>query len=327
MCFEVVLCHYWDDVSGDVPFYLKFFSYARLLAVPTFMIMSFYLCKRLFTEPDVRGIFQKRMWRLLYPFWTWGILYFLFFGLVQLISKIDLSVSINDLLWQLTLGSSAALNGPLWYMADLIIITIAYYLIFKLLPKDKSFVCIWIVTIVAIVLQYSGVNAKLFGGFRNEIRWPIGRIAEMIPYATIGYSFSVTDYIDKVRKHRFGAGVLIAFVVTLAQCFGIGGRFAGFGYSGISSIVIATLIFLLAAIIPFEKLPETVKRLIYILSKFTFGIFCVHDGVGRCVNFVLCKLGLPYNTFSECIIIFLICYIVCGLIWLIPCKYAKQLVE
>ena len=70
---------------------------------------------------------------MLYPFLVWGGVYYIVYKLIQFMYSNRFSVSVMDLLWQLLLGSSPTLNPPLWYQADMIILTIIYSFIFAYL--------------------------------------------------------------------------------------------------------------------------------------------------------------------------------------------------
>ena len=63
MCFEVVLCHFWDS---DDPKFLMPFSLLRGLAVPVFMFLSFFLTEHTFLEYNKTKA-KKRIWRVIYP--------------------------------------------------------------------------------------------------------------------------------------------------------------------------------------------------------------------------------------------------------------------
>lgn len=61
MSFEVVLCHYWGRygeytvLTGN---YLLLFSWLRNLAVPVFLIISFYYLHSLAKKKDI-GMYKK----------------------------------------------------------------------------------------------------------------------------------------------------------------------------------------------------------------------------------------------------------------------------
>ena len=81
MSFEVILVHFWYVPSIDyVPWYLFPFAYMRMLAVPLFMMLSFFLLERTFIARDCNK-FKKRIVRLLVPHIGWAVIYFFVFKL------------------------------------------------------------------------------------------------------------------------------------------------------------------------------------------------------------------------------------------------------
>lgn len=240
-------------------------------------------------------------------------------------ARID--VSLTDLKWQLLLGSSPQLNPPLWYQADLIILTIIFGIFFLTMKKGTALKVLWILTAVSLALQYSGMNEILFGDFRYEVRYSAGRLVEMVPLATIGLSLAVTPVIDQLKKYWKTVCVSVVVAAMLIAKYQMLGRNTpGFGYGGLCLMVMGSLLFLFAYVLPGFRFPAVVKKIIRQLGKYTFGIYCLHYGVGACMNMILKKIGMNYNTFLECIIIWVICYVVCFILDQIPNRYVKMLV-
>ena len=83
MCFEVVLCHFWNS---DGSRFLMPFSMLRGLAVPVFMFLSFFLTEHTFLEYNKTKA-KKRIWRVIYPQIGWAIIYWLGYTIGQFIIK------------------------------------------------------------------------------------------------------------------------------------------------------------------------------------------------------------------------------------------------
>lgn len=62
-----------------------------------------------------------------------------------------------------------------------------------------SIYIVHVLSFVALIMQYTGFNYSLFKDFPFEVKFPLGRIAEMMPYATIGYDFSRFDLLERMR--------------------------------------------------------------------------------------------------------------------------------
>lgn len=74
MSFEVVLCHYWSGMSNNYKGSLNIFLKFGTLAVPIFVIISFYLTETKISTSD-KNSFMKRIQRLLIPYIGWGVIY------------------------------------------------------------------------------------------------------------------------------------------------------------------------------------------------------------------------------------------------------------
>ena len=68
LTFAMILNHFWDVENPGVlkPLYLL-----RSCAVPTFMLLSFFLTENAITNPSVENL-KKRTVRLETPFFVWG---------------------------------------------------------------------------------------------------------------------------------------------------------------------------------------------------------------------------------------------------------------
>ena len=184
-------------------------------------------------------------------------------------------------------------------------------------------------SIIALCLQYSGLNYQLFGEYEYEVRYSTGRIMEVIPFACMGLALGQYGTDDKLKQYRYYILIMCIFGMLITA---YGGLFTtppkGFGYGGTYIIAYAVLAFMAFYMFPFEKLPDMLKAVLRFLSRYSFGVYCIHFGVGYCWNTVLCPVfGWKSNTYIECIWIYIISICISRLISIIPIKYAKQLVE
>lgn len=278
MCFEVVLCHFWSP--NDIPFYLFPFWRLRYMAVPVFMIVSFYLCGCIFIGGSAEKL-NTRMKRLAFPYFAWGIIYYVFLCVFQALTKSDRSVYLKDLVWQLFLGSSPVLIPPFWYQADLIFLTLLFWILLHMCKKKKEWqiLIVWVLAICALFLQYSGINYAIFSRFGSEVKYPIGRIAEMIPLAAIGITLSNQKLMNLLCKNKILSTIIIMEIVVLSRFAVVEMEFS-FAYGGLKIMAGALLIFLLVMFLPLDELPAVCKKSIQFLSRYSFGVFCMHFGIG-----------------------------------------------
>lgn len=333
LSFCVVCCHYWNPENAT--FYpVVMLRRMCAVAVPIFIIMSFFLTEKIYADENTSKI-KGRAWRLIYPYFSWALLYFFGYTILDRILKLigfeqglQLSFTYHDLLWQMAFGSDRFLCPQLWYQFDLIVLTALVWIIFRYLKRYAWQIMIFL-GIISYYIQYSGINNKLFGEYEYEVRWSTGRLIEVLPLVCIGLFLANKNFLERIKVHRLYVAVICIISLLIIA---YGGLFTtppdGFGYGGTYIAFYATIAFTLFYQLPFEKLPNIFKKILAFLSKYSFGVFCIHFGVGYCWNAILCpRYGWKYNSFRECIGIYIICIFVSWSISLLPTKYARQIVE
>ena len=322
LAFEVVLGHFCNWKEYDT---LLLWPFRELvsLAVPSFVIISFYLMERsILSRNDEK--YKTRLIKLLIPQVGWAFIYWFVYLMCSVLFSKDLPHSFTDLLWQIFTGHSTTLNATMWYQVDIIVLTIIYYSIFRKLDDRKGYIAIVILTLFAYFMQYSLINYNLFKDLRFELKYPLGRIIEMIPYATIGFSFKYFNILEKIKKYWYLAIPVSAFMFL--QGFKIAWYdVKDFGFAGICKPYLAIWIVIAAFSVPLEILPLTLKKIILQVTNYTLGIYCCH----RMINTLLDAFvpNLPLMSFERCILIYIISYILCYLISLIPNKNIESLIN
>lgn len=317
MCFGVLLAHCWDSKRYEAIIYLPF-KEIRSLAVPVFMILSFYFLESFFSSPNPKQL-KKRINKLITPLIIWAVIYYILY------QYLDIKVSISDLFWQIFTGHSQTLNPTMWFQVELILLTLIFYELFKYFKTNIAYIILTILTISCFILQYSAINYQLFSNLRFELSYPLGRFIEMIPYAYFGLLLKHFNILEKLKKHRYLNMIIATLLFFIPYNYLSFPLAKGFGYSGITPLYLAIMAIIVASMVPFEKLPSNIKRIIYQISRYTLGIYCCH----RLVNVLLINYYpiLPIESFSWSIYVYIISYLLCLLISLIPNKIIKSLVE
>lgn len=324
MCFEIVLYHFWRDTTYVIalyPFYIL-----RHWGVSIFMLLSFYLVREKLLMKSKTEI-KKRLWRLIWPQIGWAVIYWIVFSLVDIVFKQNIVNGISDLLWQIITGHSPSLNESMWFQTVLILLTVLFFSLFYYLPERIGIILICFFIPASLILQYSGLNYYLFGDLREELKYPLGRFCEMVPYASIGFLLSYSKVYLKLMKYWiyiFVPSVIVGYILLTTSIFYPPN---GFGYSGIREIAIAVLFVTNAVIIPLDKLPEKVKNICFIVTKYTLGIYCIHRLIATIVYALLEKSGIETGTFIQCCMIYVLCYGACYCISRMPGVLYKRLVE
>lgn len=322
MCFEVVLCHFW---TSDVPKYLIPFSMLRGLAVPVFMFLSFFLTEHTFLEYN-KSKAKRRLWRVIYPQIGWAIIYWLGYTMGQFIIK-DIGVSFSDLLWQIFTGHSPRLNASMWFQTVLIVLTVIYIIIFKFFEVKKGLLITYVMMFVAFVIQYSGINFKLFDSLRYELKYPLGRFCEMIPYATIGFSCGYYNVFEKAKEKRLFSIIFFGLASVFFLKYNFITTASGFGYSNNNCLFLGFFVIGFVYLIPFEKLPQNYKNVLKFITKYTLGIYCMHRIVAEFLKIVFLKIGINIDSFVLCIITYITGFFISFIMCKISIRFTRELVE
>ena len=322
MCFEVILIHFWSEPSSIL---LTPFRILEEYAVPTFMFLSFYFSKNTFLTNDFSKA-KKRFWKIIYPQIGWTVLYSII--LISFQIRINLGISFYDFLWQLFTGHSPKINPSMWFQSVLITLTFIFTLLFKYLNKKRSMSLILFLTFASILIQHSGLNYKIFGSLRYELKYPLGRICEMIPYASTGFIIAYFDIYNRIKKKNTLVLTLFGFAILIL----LKNRYAlpsapGFNYSHTSNLILVFFLAGFAYLLPLEQISDKIKIIIHFITRFTLGIYCMH----RLVAFVLSGgaqlLNLEVNSFILCLTIYLISFSTSLIICKISPRLFKPLVE
>ena len=303
------------------------------IAAPIFFMISLFLTSKKYTDKDSIKI-GKRLWRLYLPQVVWAVIYYLgykvvFYGFGFAGIHVDhlFRYGWEDLLWQIGFGSDRALCPQFWYQFDLIVITILCYLVYRLAGKHGITV-MTVIGVLAIIMQYSGLNYFLFCRFEYELWYPLGRFAEVMPFAVIALHLGSSGVLNRNGKLKLILiAICIAVMAAVTFTSFIPDPKDGFSYGGINKLLYGVCAFVVLYLMPFDKLPDVGKKVLKFLAKYSFGVFCIHMGIGYCTDFILCPLNKWKNgTLIECILVYLVSLLLSWLISLFPGKFSKQIV-
>lgn len=233
-------------------------------AVPSFVLISFWLTSRVITEGDGSAV-KKRVLRFVIPFLFWGFIAWVANGVLSGLW------SSKSLALQLTLGH--AVCPPLYYLFDVCLIVL---ILWGLAFYFGSRYVLWSgVICFCLLAQYLGLNAWTFGDLAEPYRYPLGRLVELLPYGALGLC---------LRNPRFSYKWLIGVLFGLGVYKFVDCRVEGFGYNGIGLMIETVCIcsFFIALGQKFsERLPKASR--FDILSG---GVYFTHYIIGSC--FVAC---------------------------------------
>lgn len=328
MCFEVVLCHFWR--TDECSLWLMPFWFLQSCAVPVFMIISFYFTQKSFFNCDKTYI-KKRVWRLAWPQIGWAIIYYVVYVSVEMVLHIDTVDGIGDLFWQMFTGHSRNLNASMWYQTSLIILTVLFFWVCRGRSEQaaRDNLNLYLLCSVSLAIQYSEINTTILGGLPFELKYPLGRICEMIPLAVLGFVLADHGFYKKIKRYRYPVWPVIAaclVIAVLCQKYAFLLMPEGFGYCGIPNIISGFCLVTAAVLLPLKNIPEFAKTIIEFVSRYTLGIYCMHRLVATLLFGILERMGIQTGTFALCIVVYILCYLASWILYKIPLKLSKQLV-
>lgn len=336
MCFEVVCCHFWGQNNL---FYLEIFSKARNNAVPIFMILSFYFLSRSkfvdrnMTYHDILKYGGVRLNRVSYPHIFWALTWWVILMVLGDLRFISYRLNLIDLFWQIISGHKY--YPPLWFQADLFYLTVLWLLIIYFGKVKYIDVLLSLgLLILSIYLQYSGLNYEIFFNSKSTICYSFGRIAEVCPYACIGYIWGRLSFDDKLN--RLAQRNIIYRITIVTICFVIymalisikwnAAKPLGFQYQGVLFIFESIFLFACFDNISNDWVPYRLRKIIYMTSKLTLGIYCLHLYVGRLGSFIFELLCIPYESFGYSGFVFLLSLFISCCLYIIPVTGIKRAV-
>lgn len=281
MSFEVVLMHFWKGFEPDqLSFFEKFLYENEIYAVPVFMILALFY----FEETAKIGYgkdLQIRIIRIGVPLWGWGIIYTVAVSVLSVIKGEKSVVNGSDFLWQIGLGTSEKINPTMYFMFDLMLISILAYVIGHIF--ERYWKTGWyIFFVIGLSLQFI---PQIIQVFNKEFEiFVLGRIIEMLPFAGAGLIIRGSDALAYLRQNKKFYCVVFIALYFLSLVFPVFTPNTGFGYSGIGLTVQGTFLVLLFYLVPACRLSDGIKKIIRQIAERNLGVYCVHWGIGKMMS-------------------------------------------
>ena len=344
LSFEVVADHFWHakGLTGTMAFLYAM----RSVAVPCFLLMSFFLTANRYAGSDTKWL-RTRFGRLCVPYFIWPVVYFVLILVLSAVSPhfvnttvsttelkaygFDLAVNGWDLVRQWVFGIDRRLVHQFWFHGNLIFWTAGMFLLLFLVKgRNARIYALSVCMMVSFVMQYSPLNKMLFGGFDFEMKYSLGRLFATLPYAALALMIGFNQ--KRISEIRGGArvflsiaGLFLLFFVHYSKCLP---RPSGLGYQGINLILMALGIVTFFYFLPLDKAPKWLEGAIGLVSRYCMGIYCCHLVLGWVMySWVLPHFGVGLETFASSVWIWIASWIVCWLIARIPGGLSKDLVQ
>ena len=297
-------CHNYNLDTGKLRMIMikteRLFFHVRI-----FMIMSFYFSYKSLASFDFfRKI--KRLERLFIPYFLWPLIIFFTNKYLKNFFRLNQNITLNHLKIQLLTG--VGFMPMFWYQWDLIFLTISFSLIIILFRHHYNFISV-LISLIAIIYQYNGKNRQYFGKFKY-MYFPLGRLAEMAPFAVVGVIIASLGIVKYFKKYSIKTIIVLLFLLYILFNYNLFYGTIGFDYSGLKMFFISIFIFVLFAVFPSEKINnKIILKIIKQITNHTGGVYYLH--------FQIDKIASPYfkpirnKTIKGCIINYIICYYIC----------------
>lgn len=344
LSFEVVVDHYWH--AKGLTGVMYFLSATRSLAVPCFLLMSFYLTANRYSGSDGTWL-KTRFGRLCIPYFIWPVVYFVLIWVAAALSPafvtstesltefkhygFNVVVDGWDLVRQWLCGIDRRLVHQFWFHNNLIILTAAMFVLLKFVKDQRR--RIYTLTALAMAgfaLQYSPLNMWLFGRFDFEVKYSFGRLAATLPYAAIGLMIGfnrkrLAEIKGSMRTFLALSGLFLLFFVFYSNAMP---RPKGLGYQGLNLILMALGTVAFFHYLPLERVPGWLAKGIDLVSRYCMGIYCCHLAIGWVLHaWLFPHIGVGHETFGGCLWIWVASWFCCWLIAQIPGRFSKDLVQ
>ena len=324
MAFEVVLLHRmsWKGYEGA---FFGFLKACEMFSVPVFMIVSFYFSAYIFERND-NDLFLNRLKRLLIPQVGWAIICWIVYYLTDIIFMHKVDHTLIDLFWAIVSGCRYNTNPSTWFQAVLILLTIYFFLLFKLFKKNKGWVMVYVSLVIALAIQDNGRYFAFFSNTPYELANTVGRIFEIMPYACVGLIFNHLK-IDKYGKKKRTTAIIVAvFLFVLGFYLPFPAHEGGF-FDGIYPLYMGTALFVIFLLLPINDVTYNVRNIILEVTRFTLGVYCAHRLVYGILDIVYELLSLEPAAMTKCVMTYLACYVMSYIMSLLPLKAFDRMVE
>ena len=231
--------------------------------------------------------------------------YYLFFNnIISTLFRFGKKILLYDLINQLLWGETFI--AQFWFLWDLFFITILFFIIIFLF-RNNHLLILQLLGILSYVLQYSNYNLIFYQTFGKNC---LGRFAEMVPYATTGFTFGTYKIIDYLHKCKYNTIILSLLIFILTDKYEVFVIPNGISYSGIKYNIRAICLIFLFSLISLEYIKNKLLLNIFKeLSNYTAGVYYLHWSVF--LYFKSFIKDIEKGTFLGCFYNYLICYMIC----------------
>lgn len=275
--------------------------------VPSFFLMSFYLMTNNLLKMSFH-LLLKRLERLLIPYIIWPIIIWIINN--SLLNKYNEKALYSYNLLKLQFLYGYGYIPQFWFLWNLVLITILFYIIIFFFRKNYLFI-FNLILIVSYQLQYSNYcYNNIFLKLPNYNRYSISRLFGMLPLASTGLIFGSYGAINFIQNNSKKSLILLIIIYNLINKYHVFANQRNGNYYGIDLNIKAICIISIFSLFPSEKIHnQYLKKFLTTITNYSGGIYYLHLSIKYFFN--------PYfkdiknGTFFGIIINYNICYLIC----------------
>ena len=297
LCFWVVLLHCLKKFNRILIKYII----EKKFHVPSFFFISFFYFYPIIKERNSFKM-KSRLERLFIPFIIWPTFIWVFNNLFHLFFKTSLygrKLTFKELLIQLIIGRK--FFGHFWYLFNLILLSIVFF-IFSFLRDYIFLIFMNLVQIMCFILQHNKYIYIFFADYHGCVTYSVGHFISSFPIAISALTFNKSNIIQYLEIHMYKSLFIIFSILPIIFIYGLPNT-----YEGVDKILFSCFAFFGFHLLPFNKyLHRYMKNIIYIITNFTNGIYCLHTMI---YLFLKIEFKCCFSLY-HCILIYIICYII-----------------
>lgn len=282
-------------------------------AVPVFFMLSGATLLEYKKRYSTRDFFKKRIRRSLIPFIAWSVL-----GYAWKVTTGQMRVVGARSFLSLVLNSQ--IIDVYWFFIPLFGLYLAYPLLAEIVEKvGEKYLWYGVGLYVVFNATLPMIAAMLGVKFNPDIKTPI--FFSYMIYPILGYLLSRRSIGKRERRaiYLLGAVALLLklFVTVILSLRAQKLYTVFFNYQYITTILLATAVFVLAKQTPWERVLRTNRAIGFLraLSSCSLGIYMIHRFVQFYlrtitqlpVESVIWRLGVPLFTYAICLLIVHLC--------------------
>jgi hypothetical protein len=301
-CFGVIITHFYKFYNIKF-LYNKHDYYLRI-----FFFTAFYFSYSSLSSKNI-GRIKERFKRMVIPYIGWPLIIYITDKVNHYLYNVRESYSIKNFYYQILIG--CGIYGILWFVFNLIFLSVIFVLIILLFKKRYIFVMLIICIFIYSVYYSNYANIFLSEYKLVPVHHSIKPIAQYFVFVFSGYYFAYIKILNKLHKYRIlsilCSSLLIIIYFKYYFLFSVN---VPLSYKGLVDNIFTLELFIFFAMIPFDKINN--KHLYNVLIKmtnYTGGVYYLHVIID---NFL--KKYVEANrqrTFIGCLFNYLVSYYIC----------------